>query len=233
MSQSLHLYSLQKADLQIDRINSRLSEIEKILQTDKKVIAAQKKLDEINEKNKSARINLGLIEDEVKTNKIKQETNEAALYGGRIHNPKELQDLQKDIDTRKKNLQHLEEKQLDAMILLEEVEKEKSLGEDQLKQAQIMAVEQKATLVGERETLLKTMANIENERGAISASITPDYLQTYQKLRLQKKGIAVSSVEDDACSSCGADLRPEELQQVRSSSQLYFCVSCGRILIIG
>jgi predicted nucleic acid-binding Zn-ribbon protein len=233
MSQSLHLFSLQKADLQIDKINSRLSEIEKILQSDRKVMVAQKKLDEINDKNKNARITLGLIEDEVKTNKIKQETNEASLYGGRIHNPKELQDLQKDIETRKKNIQQLEEKQLDAMIFLEEAEKEKLLGEDNLRQVQALVVEQKATLAGERDILLKNKANIESERGAILGNITNDNLLVYQKLRQQKKGIAVSSIEEDSCSSCGSDLRPEELQMVRSSNQLYYCVSCGRILTIG
>ena len=233
MSQSLHLFSLQKTDLQIDHINSRLSDIEKILQSDKKVILAQKKLDEINEKNKTARIALHLIEDEAKANKIKQETNEASLYSGRIHNPKELQDLQKDIDTRKKNLLNLEEKQLDAMIALDDAEKEKSLGEDNLKLAQIKTIEQKASLVGEKDMLLKNKANLESERSAILASISDDFSRIYEKLRLQKKGIAVSLVEEDACSSCGSDLRPEELQMVHSTNQLYYCVSCGRILTIG
>ncbi|MCE1255624.1 MAG: hypothetical protein LWX83_18995, partial [Anaerolineae bacterium] len=101
MSQSLHLFSLQKIDSQIDRIDARLLEIEKILQTDRNVLEAQKKLDAALSKQKTAQRDLNLIEDEVQTNKIKQETNESSLYGGKIRNPKELQDLQKDIETRK------------------------------------------------------------------------------------------------------------------------------------
>ena len=233
MSQSLHLFSLQKNDLQIDRINSRLSEIDKILKSDKRVSAAQDKLDAILERLKIAKRELSLVEDEVKSNKIKQETNESSLYGGRIHNPKELQDLQKDIEIRKKNLQHLEEKQLEAMILLEDTEKEKVAGESGLKQAQMDLVQQQAAFLGEKEILFKNKMNLESEKSAISASISPENLVIYQRLRQQKKGIAVSNVEDDACASCGSDLRPEEIQIAKAPNQLYFCLSCGRILFIG
>ena len=233
MSQSLHLFTLQKADLQIDRINQRLAEIEKILKSDKKVIQAQAILDAVSEKIRIARRNLSLIEDEVQANKIKQETNESSLYGGRIHNPKELQDLQKDIETRKKHIKQLEEKQLDAMIAIEELEKEKLEGEKDLQKAQIQAVEQKASFAGEKSQLLKNKANIDSERSAVIASISQENLQIYQHLRQQKKGIAVSAVEDGACASCGSDLRPEEFQKVKSSTLLYFCISCGRILFIG
>jgi uncharacterized protein len=233
MSQALHLYSLQKTDLQIDKINLRLNEIDKILKSDKRVIDAQNNLDSVMERLKLSKRNLTLIEDEVQANKIKQETNESSLYGGRIHNPKELQDLQKDIEARKKNLLHLEEKQLESMISLEEIEKEKSTADDALIQAQIMVIQQKAALSGEKELLLKNKANLENEKSAISTSISSENIQIYQKLRQQKKGIAVSSVDDDACASCGSDLRPEEIQFAKSPNQLYFCLSCGRILFIG
>lgn len=233
MSQSLHLNSMQKTDTQIDRIDHRLLEIEKILQSDKRVLDAQKKLDAVNERLKSAKKDLGIIEDEVKSNKIKQETNEASLYGGKIHNPKELQDLQKDIEIRKKNLQQLEEKQLDAMIIIEEIENEIETSEKKLQQAQMDVLQQQASLAGEKDTLLKNKANFESEKKAISVSVAPENLVTYQKLRQQKKGIAVTCVEDNACASCGAVLRPEEVQLAKSPNQLYFCQSCGRILFIG
>ena len=233
MSQSLHLFSLQKNDLQIDRINARLNEIEKILQSDQSVIEAQNKLNNINEKYKNAKRALGLIEDEVQANKIKQENSESSLYGGRIHNPKELQDIQKEIDTRKKLLNNLEEKQLEAMITVEEIEKEKGQGENELSLAQSAVIQQKASLTGERNTLLKSKSNLEKEKEGITASLNPNSLQIYSQLRKQKKGLAVSKVEDNACASCGSDLRPEEIQLVKSSSQLYFCISCGRILFMG
>ena len=233
MSQTTHLYSLQKTDLQIDRINARILEIEKILQSDKRILEAQNTINAISLRQNAAKRELSLIEDEVQSNKIKQETNESSLYSGRIHNPKELQDLQKDIEVRKKNLLHLEEKQLEAMIHLEEIEKEKSTADDLLKQAQINVVQQQASLAGEKEILIKNKSNLESEKKAISASINPDNMTVYLRLRQQKKGIAVSIVEEEACSSCGSDLRPEEIQMAKSQTQLYFCLSCGRILIIG
>jgi uncharacterized protein len=233
MSQSLHLFSLQKIDTQIDRIVLRLNEIEKILRTDKKVIEAQKCLDTVSEKYENAKRVLRLVEDEVQTNKIKQETSEAALYGGRIHNPKELQDIQKEIETRKKLLSNLEEKQLEAMINLEEIEAEKKACEGSLNEAQASAIQQKASLAGERDLLLKNKNNLENEKSAISTSISGDNIEIYNRLRQQKKGLAVSAIEDAACACCGSDLRPEEMQLAYSKNNLYYCNSCGRILFVG
>jgi uncharacterized protein len=234
MGQSLHLFSLQKTDLQIDKINARILEIDKILATDKRVILAKNEIDNILTRLKKAKLDLSLVEEEVQSNKIKQETNEASLYGGRIHNPKELQDLQKDIDLRKANLAHLEEKQLESMISVDDIEKEKSRAEENLKIVQIEVIQQQASLAGEKETLIKNKSNFESERKAITVSVSPENLSTYDRLRQQKKGIAVTAVEDNACASCGSDLRPEEVQLANKfPNQLYFCQSCGRILFIG
>ena len=65
---------------------------------------------------------LRTIEEQGKEMRIKLETGNAKLYGGRITNPKELQDIQLDVAASKKRLATLEDKQLAAMIALEEAE---------------------------------------------------------------------------------------------------------------
>ena len=62
-------------------------------------------------------------EAEVEKQRIKIEQTEASLYGGHVHNPKELQDLQKDVASLKRHLETLEERQLEAMLVVETIRK--------------------------------------------------------------------------------------------------------------
>src|SRR5687768_18403957 len=67
---------------------------------------------------------LKLSEAEVEKQSIKIEQTESSLYGGRVHNPKELQDLQKDVASLKRHLSTLEERELEAMLVAETTEKD-------------------------------------------------------------------------------------------------------------
>ena len=60
----------------------------------------------------AAKTSLRVAEAEAEAQKIKIEHTEASLYGGSVHNPKELQDLQRDVASLKKHLTTLEERQL-------------------------------------------------------------------------------------------------------------------------
>jgi uncharacterized protein len=50
------------------------------------------------------------------------QTSEASLYGGKIRNPKELQDLQVEIAALKRRTATLEDEQLEAMLAVEDAE---------------------------------------------------------------------------------------------------------------
>jgi len=55
-------------------------------------------------------------------------------------------------------------------------------------------------------------------------------LITYESLRQKKKGVAISKVEDQTCSICGATLTPAECQVAKSQNKNIQCPSCGRLL---
>jgi len=118
MSQAFNLYRLQKIDTQIDQINNRLAEINHILAADENLHKAEELSQ--NTKNQLFKMqqNLKQKEDEVQAHRIKIETNESSLYGGKVRNPKELQDLQMEIASLKKRLTILEDEQLDIMLPL-------------------------------------------------------------------------------------------------------------------
>jgi uncharacterized protein len=232
MNQSAYLYRLQKIDSQLDQVKLRLTEIERLFNEDERVRKAKQSADASLRALETARLALREIEFTVKEQQIKINQAESSLYGGSIHNPKELQDLQKDITSLKKYLLVLEDQQLQSMMDVEEAESNEKTATTAYHQAQADSIQQKAGLAGEREQLLKNQARYDSERAASLSLITEASLVVYQRLREQKKGIAVSAIEEETCSICGSEIRPSEIQTARLSN-LTYCSSCGRILYAG
>ena len=233
MNQSAHLYLLQKLDTQLDQIHARVSEIDRLLSEDERVRAARQVTDAAHRDLENARLEARNADHLVSDQQVKIEQSEASLYGGRIHNPKELQDLQKEIESLKRHLATLEDRQLEAMIALEETGQAATVAVSELERTQAEVIQAKAGLAGERDQLLKTRQRLETERSAALSPILEANLQIYNRIREQRKGIAVACIDDETCSTCGAPIRPAEAQAARLQSALHYCSSCGRVLFAG
>ena len=230
MSAALGLYRLQQVDSQIDQIQVRLKAIQQTLENDVVLRAANEQFTVADGKHKDAERALKLSESEVEKQQIKIQQTEASLYGGKVHNPKELQDLQKDIVSLKRHLETLEERQLETMLAVEDTEKDLQTAKTDLERAQSNLKEQNKDLTKESETLLKDLERLNSERQAVVTDIASQALNVYDQLRKQKRGIAITTVTDNSCEACGTTLTPSQQQTARSTSQLFHCPTCGRIL---
>jgi predicted nucleic acid-binding Zn-ribbon protein len=230
MSAALGLYRLQQVDSRIDQIQARQKWILDTLQNDEDLRAANQACAASDGKYREAARLLKQAEAEVDRQRAKIEQTEASLYGGSVRNPKELQDLQKEIASLKKYLVTLEERQLEAMLNAETAEQELQAAQQELERTQAQVNEQNRDLSLENETLNRDFESLQNERKAVIGDIAHDALEMYEQLRKQRRGIAVTLVSDEACDSCGTTLTPAQQQNARSTSQLFNCPSCGRIL---
>jgi len=230
MSESLNLYRLQKLDTQIDRIEIRLQEIDQALSDDRRVKKAQIALKRAKDVAQKANSALKQIEDQVGDTRIKRKTTQASLFSGKIKNPKDLQDLQKDSEALARYIAKLEDQQLEAMIASETADDAVSSAEKALLQAKGTAAEENASLLGEKTSLEEDLNKAQREKEAVLQSVKASNLELYQKLRKSKRGTAIATVTDDGCSICGQALPPADIQSVRSGASLVFCPSCGRIL---
>ena len=147
-----------------------------------------------------------------------------------MQNPKELQDLQKDIISLKKHLETLEDRQLEAMVQAEGAEQELQAAQSELEHIQANLKEQNRELSKENETLSKNLERLETERNAVLGDLANPAVMMYDQLRKQRRGLAVAVVSDSACAACGTTLTQSQEQSARSTSQLFNCPSCGRIL---
>lgn len=230
MSAALGLYRLQQVDSQLDQIRARLKAIQDTLQNDLELVTATEHFAAAESAIKSAERELKITEVEFEKQRLKIEQAEASLYGGQVHNPKELQDLQKDLVSLKKHLETLEGRELEAMLVVESAEKEFQTAKTTLEEVQSKKLSQNQDLVKENDVLHKDIERLDSERNAVMSNLAAQSVTLYNQLRQQKRGVAVAALSDGSCTSCGATLNPMQLQNARSTTQFLNCPTCGRIL---
>ena len=230
MSSALGLHRLQQIDSRMDQARTRLESIRQALENDAELRAATERFDQANAAQLAAERALRNAEAEVQSQKIKIEQTEASLYGGAVRNPKELQDLQKDVASLKKHLATLEDRLLEAMLANDEAASALTQTGSALSDVQARRGDQSQSLVRERADLAHALESFEAERKAALAPLDPRNLETYETLRRDRRGVAVATVSDGACSACGSTLTPAQRQAARSSGALVHCSTCGRFL---
>jgi predicted nucleic acid-binding Zn-ribbon protein len=232
MSASLGLFRLQQVDRQIDRARAQLETIRKTLENDVELKAALQSEEASRINNHRAGHEMKIAEAEVTAQKIKIEQAESNLYGGNVKNPKELQDLQKDIASLKKYLGALEDRQLESMMKAETADNESQSAKNELEKIQTRLGSEHGKLIEEQSALFKQLEQLTEEREAAIAPIESSLLQIYEGLRQQKRGVAVIEIVDNACTACGTTINASFQQNARSQKQLVNCPSCGRIIFV-
>jgi predicted nucleic acid-binding Zn-ribbon protein len=230
MSRVSALYHVQELDLQLDACRARLAEIAKALESSPAVQAARVRLTTANARLRSARTALNEMELENQSLSEKIKDAERRLYGGGIRNPKELRDLQADVESLKRRLAAGEERQLEALIETETAETQAAGAQGDLQLAEAEAAREHGALMAERETLQGRVEAFSGEREALYPSILAADRGVYERLRATKHGRALSRLEDGTCAACGIAPSAAIRQEARRGSELVRCSGCDRIL---
>ncbi len=233
MSQISVLYRLQQIDSQLDNALLALQSVELKLSDDTTIRSAKEAVADVEQKHELVLKGLQAAENKSYDTRIKIEQSEASLYGGKIRNPKELQDLQNEIASLKRLIKTLEDNELEAMMEVEESEANLARANATLNDIEGKQSEQNASLSGEKSRLTAQIERLESERNATLPSISGADLAQYEQLRKTRNGVAVIKIASRACTACGTTLTAALVQSVQSTEQLVRCPSCGRILYHG
>jgi len=230
MNTGFQLYQLQQIDSEIDAAEKRINEIDSLIKSDREVQTAKAAYDKSQEIYKKMKTSFDLLDDEIQAKKVKKSQSESNLYGGKVKNPKELQDLQQEISSLGSIIARLEDDLLERLITLEDAEKQATGDKQKLDVALTDFESRKSLLKGEKAKLERTVSNLETKKESLINQIDQSSLDIYQSLRKSKGGTAVSQLQDESCSECGTHLTPSQCQQARSASVLFYCPGCRRIV---
>jgi predicted nucleic acid-binding Zn-ribbon protein len=233
MSQISNLYRLQQIDSQLDTINTKLISIENVLLDNSSVQSAQQIFSNSEELLSSSLKKLREAENKSYDTRIKTEFAESSLYGGKIQNPKELQEIQNEVVSLKRLLTNLDDTQLDTMMEVEEAEAFLRKAKEELIESQKFQIERNAVLDGEKTKLLSEIDRLESERKATIPTILASDLGMYDQLRKSRNGVAVAKINSRACTACGSTLTAAIVQASQSTGQIIRCPNCGRFLYPG
>lgn len=233
MSRSFKLFRLQQVDSSLDQVRARLKEIDRILGDDEALQQAKAVQEQAGERKVEAEKDLHRAETEVKDQQVKIEQNQARLYGGKISNPKELQDLQQEAEALKRHLSDLEDIQLEKMLSLEEMQMELDNAQQGLDSLRVERTREHGNLGAEHEELESEQARLSDERAAAVSTIPDEDMRPYLKLRESKNGLAVAKVNNKICGACGTTLSESLAQAARSPNEISKCSTCKRILYAG
>lgn len=232
MHPAQQLYRLQETDLSLAAVQRRLAEIAATLGETEELQAARRAVHSTEAEIQRWRITLRDRELEVKSLNSKIKGSEDRLYSGRVRNPKELKNLQDELQSLRRRRETVEEAVLEAMLEADRLESTRSAQEETL--ARIRAEWQAAqeALQAEQAKLQTHLSQLQARRQQQTAAAGA-HLQLYEDLRRRKGGRPVALLKNGVCRTCGMALPTSKAQRVRHSEELCFCSSCGRVLWAG
>lgn len=229
------LVELQAQDTAIDRLQARrarlpeaarLAELqEQLAELDADLAIAAKQADELGRK-------LARLEDEIAALGVRMARDEERLFSGKVANPKELSNLQADVEMLKRKRAEQEDALLEVMVDRDTVNE--NIAKLNAERAQVagQADELKAKvdeLVGDIDAELQARRA---ERQALAAGLPEELLSLYESLRASKHGVGAAVLEGDTCSGCHTKLPAKEVQRLRAEKGLQRCDNCRRILVV-
>jgi len=225
------LYDLQQVDTDIDKIKILRGELP---------LEVQDLEDEIE----GLETRVGNIEAEVKTlqESISKKNNEVANAQGlikkyeeqqnNVRNNREYDSLSKEIEFQTLEIELAEKRKKE---FTEQVEEKDVLIAD----STLVLDERKGDLANKKSELDEIISDTKKEeeildkkRDDIENMIEPRLYTAYDKIRNNaRNGLAVVTVERDACGGCFNKIPPQRQLDIASRKKIIVCEYCGRILV--
>jgi predicted nucleic acid-binding Zn-ribbon protein len=233
VSRASSLYRLQSLDSELDRRRALLREIDAVLSDTEATSRSRQAVAQAETHLQTAQAAVHLEEGALAAHRAKIEEAERSLYGGAVQNPKELQDLQREVESLQRYRPTLEDRLLEAMLGLEEAETAQKSAQEELQRVEQLQATRNDTLTAKREEARAEIERMESEREAALGDVPEQDLELYLQLRTSRGGLAVALLEDDSCGACGLIQSHSSRQSIRMANDLHLCRQCGRILYAG
>jgi predicted nucleic acid-binding Zn-ribbon protein len=231
MIQASELYRLQEIDLNVHQRHKRLEEIAAQLADNKALTDAQQQVTNDQQTLTPLQSKVRKLEGDIQSNTAKIRETDEALYSGRVRNPKELQDMQNEIQSLKKRNQELEDVLLETMMSVDTAEAALKDSTAQLETIGAQFELANKNLIDEQKRLKSEGSALLKNREQLIPTIDPNVLKVYNNLRPRKNNQPVAVLVNQSCSVCRVQQDMNVIQEVRKSESLTYCSSCGRILI--
>ena len=226
-----NLYELQRIDTEIDKIKTLRGELPLEVQDLEDEIAG------LETRIENLKVELGELDKTSSTRKMDIKKAEEAIkkYSEQldnVRNDREYDALSKEIEFQKLEIELQEKRIREAQKAKAEKE---ALMEESKKRYEDKVSDLEAKK-GELNDIInethKDEESLQTKSEELAATIDERLLTAYRRIRSNaRNGLAVVTVDRDACGGCFNKIPPQRQLDIRSRKKIIVCEYCGRILI--
>jgi predicted nucleic acid-binding Zn-ribbon protein len=235
MSEGDKLIALQEQDLAIARAEKSLDELPEKLA----ILQLRKRLKEIEAVRDKARGYCRKVDamvsksnDEAASIQAKIDAEQAKVLSGEVTNPKELQNLTRELDALKRRKDAVEHEELGLMEKAESGQAQLAKVESALAEG----AEKESALIEEFKIkggeLTRDIAAMKRTREKLAGHVQAELLRRYESLRSSKHGIGAGTLSGDLCSACRTQIPAGKAQALQAGPEIAECPNCKRILVV-
>ena len=232
----LRLLDLQALDTALDRLAHRRKTLPELAQIEEAEARQTRLADDIvlvETEDSDLGREQSKLEGDIDQVRTRMQRDQQRLDAGQVGSPRELENLQHEIESLKRRQSDLEDEELEIMEKREAVQAK--LAELQAEQQQIATTladaEQRrdaafAEIAAETE---KTTA----QRGEVVAGLPDDLVTLYEKVRSASAGVGAAALHQGRCEGCHLQLNTTDVNRIREApeDEVLRCEECRRILV--
>jgi len=226
-----NLYELQRIDTEIDKIKTLRGELPLEVQDLEDEIAG------LETRIENLKVELGELDKTSSTRKIDIKKAEEAIkkYSEQLDNvrnnreydalSKEIEFQKLEIELQEKRIREAQKAKAEKEALMEESKKryEDKVSDLEAKKGELNDI------INETH---KDEESLQTKSEELAATIDERLLTAYRRIRSNaRNGLAVVTVDRDACGGCFNKIPPQRQLDIRSRKKIIVCEYCGRILI--
>lgn len=225
------LYSLQLVDSEVDKIRTLRGELPlEVQDLEDEVAGLETRINnlksEIDEMEKSLlNKNNEIITSQGLIKKYEEQQNN-------VRNNREYDSLSKEIEFQALEIELCNKKIREFTVLLNEKKEVMTEALNVLEERTKDLDGKKAELDDITRDTQKEEEVLDKKSGELQTKIEERLLSAYKRIRINaRNGLAVVSVQRDACGGCFNQIPPQRQLDIKSRKKIIVCEYCGRILV--
>ncbi len=222
------LCNLQQLDLELQKKQQELAEVENQLSDNKALVAAESRLASQKEQLQDARKKQKSSEWELEDLQEKIRQIDGKLYSGKTKDPKELVNLEKEVKGLKGQIRTKEDALLGFMSQVDDLEAGSKTTSAELERLKKEWEQTQETLRPRKSEIEIALADLQEERERAAEQIDSKAFNIYERTRTTT-GQAVVKVERGRCLGCHITIPTSQWQKAKAGD-LIQCNNCSRIL---
>jgi len=222
------LKELQQLDLKIAALKAELATIPKRVQkVETKLSSARKRVEDAKAGIKANELARRNFEHEIQgeNNKIVKFREQSSS----VKTNEQYKALLSEIATAEAAIKAQEDKILETMVEVENLNAEVKTAEAALKAETAVNEKEKTDTVAEGKQKEQALAELQAHRTALREGITEDILTTYERVA-RGRGTGLAEARGQRCLGCQVMLRMQVWQDVKNGTSVETCSSCARIM---